>query len=330
MAVDQQILVAGQSAVPLSYTVPNAIEAALLCVNATINGTAAPSSFLATVEIVSDGGVIVARCPCFTTIAAGGSAEVSWFRLRDSNIDSTPSNTPYETLILSTGGLTLYWKLDDAPGSTTTADRLGVNTGNVYDTITFGQPALADGTSATYGAGMTGLKTLAVLDQSPQVMTCIVWVKTTAVAAQNTIAWADTSAPGGRWFTIVMSAVGTIFVTVYNNSSVGVGFNGAVPVNDGNKHCVAFTYTATTPTTGAGAVGSVYIDGVLDTATPLAMGGVGLSKNNGSVVLGAKWRNAFDDPSGINKFAGNLDEFGIWNTALTAAQIASINTAGRF
>lgn len=329
MPVDEQILVAGTSAVPLSYTVPNAIEAALLCVNATVDGTAAPSSFLATVEIVSDGGVVVARCPCFTTIPAGGSAEVSWFRLRDTNITSTPTATPYEELILSTGGLVLYWKLDDAPASTTTADALGHNPGNVYDSIAFQQPALADGTSALYGLGMTGTKTDVVIDQSTQLMTCIVWVKTTAAAAQNTIAWADTNSANGRWFTIVMAATGAIFVTIYTTAAAGIGFNGVVPVNDGNKHCVAFTYGATTPSNGTGAVGSIYIDGVLDTATPLAMGGNGLAFANHSVVLGAKWRNAFDGTSGINKFVGDEDEFAIFNTTLTAAQLAAINTAGR-
>jgi hypothetical protein len=329
VAVDQQILVAGTSAVPLSYTVPNSIEAALLCVNATIDGTAAPSSFLATVEIVSDGGVVVARCPCFTTVPAGGQAEISWFRLRDTNIDTTPSNTPYEELILTTGGLVLYWKLDDPAASTTTADKLGVNPGNVYDSIAFAQPALADGTSALYGLGMTGTKTDVVVDQSTQLMSMVVWVKTTAVAAQNTIAWADTSSPNGRWFTVVMAPGGNIFVTIYNTAAGAVGFNGAIPVNDGNKHCVAFTYGATTPSTGVGAVGSVYIDGVLDTATPLAMGGNGLAFANHSVVLGAKWRNAFDGTSGINKFVGTLDEFALFNSTLTAAEVAAINTAGR-
>ena len=329
MPVDEQILVAGTSGVPLSYTVPNSIEAALLCVNATIDGTGASGPFYAVVEIVSDGGVVVARCPCFTTLAAGGSAEISWFRIRDNTQVSSPTTSAYENLIFSTGGLQLYWKLDDATGSTTTADALDVNTGTVYDTITFQQPKLADITAALYGSGMTGMKTDVLLDQTTQLMSVVVWVKTTAVAAQNTIAWADTSSANGRWFTIVMAATGAIFVTIYNSAAAGIGFNGAVAVNDGNKHCVAFTYAATNPSNGTGAVGSVYIDGALDTATPLAMGGSGLAFSNHALVLGAKWRNAFDGTSGINKYVGDLDEFALFNSTLTAAQISAINSAGR-
>jgi hypothetical protein len=329
VAVDQQILVAGTAAVPVTYTVPNTVEAALLCVNATIDGSGAPSNFLATVEIVSDGGVVVARCPCFTTIPAGGSAEVSWFRLRDSTIDSTPSNTPYEVLVTSIGGLILYWKLDDAPGSTVTVDKLGHNNGTIYGSVTLGAPALADGTSATYGAGMSGFKGGIVLDLTPQLMSFVLWIKTTSVAGANAVLWADTNAPAGRFFLINMSAAGIIFVTVYNNGGTAATCNATVPVNDGAKHCVGFTYATPTPTTGAGATGNIYIDGALDTSTALAMFGVGLSKDAQSFVLGAEWRNAFDDPDGINKFAGTLDEFALWNTTLTAGHMAAINTAGR-
>lgn len=326
---DQQILVTGTSPTPLSYTVPNAIEAALLCVNATVDGTAAPSAFYATVEIVSDGGVVVARCPCFTTIAAGGSAEVSWFRMRETQTAITPVATPYAELIFGVGGLQLYYKLDDAAGSTTIKDSFGGNDGTVYDTVSLGQPPLADVTAGLFGAGMAGRKTTALYDQSTQLMSVVVWVETTAVAALNTVAWADTSSAGGRLFQMTMTAAGHISVSVFNNGGVGVNFGGAVAVNNGLKHMLAFTYGATNPVTGAGAVGSIYVDGALDTSTPLAMGGVGLSKNNQGVLLGAEWRNALDGNSGFNKLAGTLDEFALFNSTLTASQMAAINVAGR-
>ena len=329
MPVDEQILVAGTSAVPLSYTVPNSIEAALLCVNATIDGTAASGSFLAVVEIISDGGVVVARCPCFTTLAAGGSAEISWFRLRDQTATVTSTTTPYENLIFSTGGLQLYWKLDEAVGTGTIVDSYDGNTGTVFGTVAQGQPKLADGLSAQFTAGMVGRKTVVNVDQTSQLMSALVWVKSTAAAANNWLAWSDTSAPNGRWFAMNLEGGGNIGVTVYDNGATGHTFGGSVVVNDGAKHCVAFTYGATDPLTGLGAVGSIYVDGVLDTATPLAMGGVGLAKTNTSMILGAKWRNAFDDPAGIEQLVGTLDEFAIFNTTLTAAQLAAINTAGR-
>jgi Concanavalin A-like lectin/glucanases superfamily len=326
---DQQILVTGTSATPLTYTVPNAIEAALLCVNATIDGTAASGAFYATVEIVSDGGVVVARCPCFTSVAVGGTAEISWFRLRDTTATTPTPTTPYATVVFGSGGLQLYWKLDDAPASGTTKDSYGINDGTVYGTVTQGQPKLADVFSAQYVAGMSGKKVAAPMSQASQLMTCLVWLKTTGNTATQTVAWADTNAPNGRWFTIQLDKTGPVFVTIYTTAAFGVGFNGSIAVNDGLKHCVAFTYGATNPGNGTGAVGSIYIDGVLDSATALAMGGNGLAFTNQAIVIGAKWRNAFDDPAGVDQFVGNLDEFAVFNTTLTAAQIQAINIAGR-
>lgn len=326
---DQQILVTGSASAPLTYTVPNAIEAALLCVNATVDGTAAPSGFLATVEIVSDGGVVVARCPCFTTIASGGTAEVSWFRMRNDQTTSTAPVTAYETVIFSTPGLQLYWKLDEAAGTGTIADSAGGNNGTVYGLVNQGTAPLADVLSATYVTGMTGRKTATPIDQTTQLLTVLFWIKTTTAAGTTFPVWADMNAPGARWFDVGLTAAGHIFVDVFSTGAAGVTFGGVVAVNDGNKHCVAFTYDATVPSTGAGAVGTIYVDGALDTATALAMGGNGLQNANNGLVLGAKWRNAFDDPAGINQFPGTLDEFAVFNTPLTLAELAAINTAGR-
>lgn len=329
MAVDQQILVAGTSAVPLAYTVPNAIEAALLCVNATIDGTGASGQFLATVEIVSDGGVVVARCPCFTTLAVGGSAEISWFRLRSQDTASQTATTAYENLIFSIGGLVLYWKLDDAPGSTTIVDSKGGHTGSVVGTVTLGQPPLADVTSALFTAGFCGQTSRITGINANGLMTLVVWVNTVAVNPQNAIAWADTSSPDGRWFQAYTDAAGKVNVVVFGTDATPHTVTSAASVNDGAKHMVGFTFFATDPLTGAGAVGSIYIDGALDTATPIAMGGFPLAQNNQALVIGAKWSNAFDNPVGKLRLAGTLDEFAIFTSVVSATQMAQINTAGR-
>jgi hypothetical protein len=329
MAADEQILVTGTSSVPLTYTVPNAIEAALLCVNATIDGTNASGAFLGVVEIISDGGVVVARCPCFTTLAVGGTAEISWFRMRNQTSATQAATTAYANLLYSLGGLVLYWKLDDAIGATQIADSSGSNPGTVYDTVTFQQPKLADVTAALFGAGMAGSKGHLSGIQDNQLMSIVVWVKTTAVAAQNAISWADTSSPGGRWFHLFTTNTGVVQFDVFGTDGTPHLVVGTVAVNDGAKHSIAITYAATVPTTGAGAVVSIYIDGVLDVATPVAMGGFGLMNNNGALVIGARWVNIFDDPSGVNKFVGTLDEYALFTSTLTAAQVAAIDVAGR-
>ena len=77
MASDKQIRLPDGVA-PQSYTVPNATEIVPLSINATFDGSGAGGSYVPTVEIVSDGGVVVARVPCQTTVAAGDSCECTF------------------------------------------------------------------------------------------------------------------------------------------------------------------------------------------------------------------------------------------------------------
>lgn len=90
MPRDRQILVAGTAPVPLEYMVPNAVELIPRSINATFDGSGAGGDFLPTVEIVSDGGVVVARVPTDATVAAGGSAEVTFAPFLRSRATSTP------------------------------------------------------------------------------------------------------------------------------------------------------------------------------------------------------------------------------------------------
>lgn len=76
---DSQILVAGSSAAPLSYTVPNAQEMTTLAISAEFDGSGAAAAFLPMIEILSDAGIVIARSPTAEQVAAGASADVSWF-----------------------------------------------------------------------------------------------------------------------------------------------------------------------------------------------------------------------------------------------------------
>lgn len=75
---DVQILIAGAAAIPLAYEVPNAQEIQPLAVSADFDGSGAAGSFLPTLLIQSDAGLIVARIPVSSAVAAGGSASVTW------------------------------------------------------------------------------------------------------------------------------------------------------------------------------------------------------------------------------------------------------------
>ena len=75
---EQQITGFGSSAAPLNRTTKDTEIFELLAVAATFDGTGAAGSFLPTLEIYSDSGVLVARAVADTAISAGSSAEVTF------------------------------------------------------------------------------------------------------------------------------------------------------------------------------------------------------------------------------------------------------------
>lgn len=320
MAVDQQIQVAGQSAAPLSYTVPNAIEAALLCVNANIDGSGASGSFLGTVEIVSDGGLIVARCPCFTTIAAGGSAEISWFRLRQTTSVTAPTTT-YENLILTTPGLVLYWKLDETSGVVVT-DSLDSHDGVYVGAPTLGVPPLADVKAITLDGTVPQTAELNVWPatimgiQANGQMTIESWIKTTAVAG-GYVAVSDTQDAGGRFFQFGVDGLGRPRFSIFGTDASGHTVTGVTSLVDGANHHFVGTFDGTAL--------SVWVDGVLDATVNPAMGGFPLAALNHGFWVGARWTQGlgYDNP-----YTGTVDEIALYDTALDATTIAQHNAAG--
>jgi hypothetical protein len=80
---DEQIFVAGTVAAPLEYITPGAVVFKLKAATAEFDGSGAGSDFLPALELVSDGGHVIARAVAQEVkITAGGSAEVSWFPWR--------------------------------------------------------------------------------------------------------------------------------------------------------------------------------------------------------------------------------------------------------
>ena len=76
---DVQIRAPGTQAAPLDYTLSDAAQIVPKAVRATYDGTGAGSAFLPMLIITGPSGIEVARCPTSTSVAAGGTAEVSWF-----------------------------------------------------------------------------------------------------------------------------------------------------------------------------------------------------------------------------------------------------------
>src|SRR5215471_8994777 len=64
---------------PKDYTLSGTQELQLKAVRAAIDGSAAASSFMPCLQLLAPDGTVMFDCVSPTTIAAGGSADVSWF-----------------------------------------------------------------------------------------------------------------------------------------------------------------------------------------------------------------------------------------------------------
>lgn len=64
---------------PLGYQVPGAQEIILKSITASFDGSGAAGAFIPTLQIIAPNGAVLAACPVSTSVAAGASADVSWF-----------------------------------------------------------------------------------------------------------------------------------------------------------------------------------------------------------------------------------------------------------
>lgn len=76
---DQQILVTGTAPAPATWLVPGNGQITPRSVFAHYDGSAAAASFFPTLKVISDAGQTVGIYRCAIAVAAGGSADVSWF-----------------------------------------------------------------------------------------------------------------------------------------------------------------------------------------------------------------------------------------------------------
>src|SRR5258708_765955 len=90
-SADVQILGTGSRAATLDYNLPSGSELLLKAVRADFNGSGGAGDFLPAVEIISDAGHSVGVYPTDVTVAAGGSASVSFAPF----LRNTGTGTPF-------------------------------------------------------------------------------------------------------------------------------------------------------------------------------------------------------------------------------------------
>lgn len=138
---DQQILVVGQASAPAAFIVPGNGQVRPKSIFAHYDGTAATVPFVPAIKIVSDGGETVGIYPCEATVAAAGSADLSWFPGGNLDIDEAQS----------TAGVIVEQHFTVASAGTPTVFTTVLQSGRAYlvtaqGTITFHNQALTVGT----------------------------------------------------------------------------------------------------------------------------------------------------------------------------------------
>lgn len=128
---DVAIRAAASSAVPRDYSIPGAQELLPKSISASMDGTSAATAWFPCLQVLDPGGNVMFSAVNTTTIAAGASADVSWFpKLRPTGGAPSPSPNPL-------GTLWAWWDFSDT--STITLDgsskisQILDKTGNLHD-----------------------------------------------------------------------------------------------------------------------------------------------------------------------------------------------------
>ena len=310
---DRQILVAGTSPAPASFTVPGNGQIRPKCVRAVYNGAAA-AAFLPVLQIVSDANVIVGEC-VGTQVAAGGSAAVSWFPRVKKPCPPVPvfPNTGYSAAVIQDGPRA-YYKLDETSGIV-----FKDSSGNGFDTSIHapgnnqlgaqGLILTSSDRATIVGSGSSStIQQVAVVNYQSQTGSIEAWINTLAGATNNIIVWQGSAPPVASQrcqFRLVSGVLNAVWIDSGGGTHTAVG-SGAI--NDGRTHYVVVTYDGTTIT--------LYVDGAVN-GTPLVGAFTGKT-GNWDTSMG--W--PFNALSASN-LGGYLDEVAVYDFALTATQVAN-------
>ena len=315
MPADFVIADLSTSSVTKDYTLPDSVEIVLKAVTASFDGSGASGQYVGMVDIISPAGLVVARCPCTTTLAAGASADISWFRLGKRQ-STTSSLTPYESLALGSPLLRAYYKLDDR-ATTTMKDSgpLGFD-GTYHGSPTLGQPALADGYSVLFSAassqwgGRTDLPGFG--PTGPQAFAC--WFKgTTVPASAGQLVCSDDNS--FRYGQLRIENTGKVGYIVFDAGNTNVSqIVSSNVVTDGSRHMIVGTWDS-------GQLQRIMVDNVVVASTTTAL--VGQSQSIKNITVGAR-----DLGLQTEFLTGTVDEAMVFNGCPPDSYFTNLYNAG--
>lgn len=302
-------------ATPAGYQVPAAQEITVKTVRAVIDGSGAGSAFLPTLQLIAPSGQVVWESPTDSTVAAGGSADVSWFPgLRRFQIVQFPNST-FGTGVIG-GSPFAYYPLDETTLATV-FDQSGnghnltqhsgaphLNVRGLVPTSSDGALQIPAGTTATPCVECAfGPATL-----SPSALTVMAWIQVTSSDAINEIVTFGNGLPTNVQQFQFRLVAGVLHLVMFNAAGTVFDAGGVADLRDGSNHWVVGTYD--------GANITVYTDNVQvgQTAAVFTINGMA-----GQIGVGG---------SGFGLSAqtidGTIDEVAIYTRALSASELSAL------
>lgn len=254
------------TAVPQTYTIPGAQEILPKTVSASMDGSGTAGAWFPCLQVLDPGGAVMFSAVPTTSIAAGASADVTWFpRLNVCPLPSTLfPNTNNNDAVLALGPWG-YWKLNEAAGTVTVADSSGHGR-----SLTTTQPGtllgksgivLTSGDTSGYQNGTGGSTAFGWIGAggtqlwTPAVVSVVMWIQTNGrpgfqqcIFCQGTFVGATT-----RLFSCILNVTGQPIWQYQDNTGTLQTNTFAVGTIDGNRHMLSFVLDGTNVT--------MYLDG---------------------------------------------------------------------
>ena len=205
----------------------------------------------------------------------------------------------YDTTILADGPVA-YWPLNETVGATA-ADLTGNgHYGTYVGGCSQGATGIGDGETAVSFDGSTGHVTIPTTPEA-------------GVGPWSAEAWFQTRNAGSQAGALLSSGavyqpqIGTgMFAALAGGSGIQAGRETVATVTDGSWHYGAITWT------GGGAAPDFYVDGALRTSATASATGAPIVTPSAPLLVGA-----------TPYFGGQIAKVAVYNTALTASQVAN-------
>lgn len=324
MADRQFVAPFGTTSTPADWKPPAVLDLLLKTAFARYNGAGAAGSYRPCLRLISDSGHVVVEAVATTTVAAGASADVSWFQDVDltAAVGGWPNTNQVDTALAF--GPWAYWKLNEGLGVTPAIDSSGhgrsliVLVSNVQGGKSGIVPTSADTSSFVVWSAATNVAPW--LAQSSQAWNSAVgsweyWLNSPGHSPNelNLGVHGTISSVTSRLFRHFLNSSGQAVIEYLDITNTLQTLTFAVAFVDNSTHHLVYVLDGTNIT--------VYKDGAqaAQQAQPAAMTAAKTAVPSLGMTLGG---------AGSRFYTGYLEHVGWYDKVLTAANVLSLYQAG--